>query len=522
MASEGDARRLLAAAVIASMLLAVGGAEGGPGAIAEKYGAMVRVVARELVNRYYADAGAGEVAGCTCSFHDCGDFFPETACIDTRHQEDLDCGPAGPCGRMLVNPELSGVRTPPGLITEDPSLSPDVLKDICLTQGLEETFKKAANFTAGFEPWIYVAMARSGVMRTWPLKPREREPNGQCVHYDPRDRPWFKSATSEPKKVVIIVQASDSMRLPFHMGAGSVGKSRWRVALDAIRGILNTLDHASDYVNVVTFSADAKPLMDGGLVIADVDNIDSLAGKLENVTLAAGADNKKAFDLAFDLLDGSISRAGIDDSCQNIIIHIGDGSDCTTSTRPQGSCSLGESSSGRLPDGVFKNLEAVRERQERLEQDSSRAAIFTCTVENADDSLARQMACANGGTWFTLDGRGEPLNNMEGYFQYLALAVERHLGGANEPVLFSPLYEDASGLGIMTTVSQPIFVNPRCAERNSTVGRLLLGIVAKDITLDSLLEAGLTQQMVETMIRESLGSFRRCNEDYKYAHCKMQ
>eukprot|EP00803_Ostreobium_quekettii_P010902 evm.model.scf_276.2 EVM.evm.TU.scf_276.2 scf_276:4684-11230(-) len=164
-------------------------------------------------------------------------------------------------------------------------------------------------------------------MRTWPLKPREREPNGQCVHYDPRDRPWFKSATSEPKKVVIIVQAS---------------------------------------------------------------------------------------------------------------------------------------------------------------------------------------------------GRGEPLNNMEGYFQYLALAVERHLGGANEPVLFSPLYEDASGLGIMTTVSQPIFVNPRCAERNSTVGRLLLGIVAKDITLDSLLEAGLTQQMVETMIRESLGSFRRCNEDYKYAHCKMQ
>ncbi|CAD7705420.1 unnamed protein product, partial [Ostreobium quekettii] len=98
-----------------------------------------------------------------------------------------------------------------------------------------------------------------------------------------------------------------------------------------------------------------------------------------------------------------------------IIIHIGDGEDCTKNGDLP--CSLRESngsddrnvggSRGPVDEnpryGIQKNLEAVEARQRILEQWSSRATMFSLTIEGTKNCLARQLACNNGGAWFSLD-----------------------------------------------------------------------------------------------------------------------
>ncbi|CAD7704091.1 unnamed protein product, partial [Ostreobium quekettii] len=98
-----------------------------------------------------------------------------------------------------------------------------------------------------------------------------------------------------------------------------------------------------------------------------------------------------------------------------IIIHIGDGEDCASNgglpcsvggsgaSGDQGSERSAGSGNGRPREGIQKYLEAVEARQRVLEISSSRAAVFTLTMNAADDGLARQLACANGGAWFRLD-----------------------------------------------------------------------------------------------------------------------
>ena len=80
-----------------------------------------------------------------------------------------------------------------------------------------------------------------------------------CLNeYDPRFRPWYATAASGPKDVVIVVDSSGSM---------SSG-DRIKMAKDAAAKVIDTLS-ANDYVNVIDFASSAKAYSSNGLVKAD-------------------------------------------------------------------------------------------------------------------------------------------------------------------------------------------------------------------------------------------------------------
>lgn len=86
-------------------------------------------------------------------------------------------------------------------------------------------------------------------------------------------------------------------------------------------------------------------------------------------------------------------------SAAQIVILIGDGTDCTL--EGQQKCSLGVPG-GRRHDSLQRVLAEVEKRQQKIEKESNRVAIFTLTVKGGDDSLGRQLACGNGGVWTEL------------------------------------------------------------------------------------------------------------------------
>ncbi|CAD7704090.1 unnamed protein product, partial [Ostreobium quekettii] len=101
---------------------------------------------------------------------------------------------------------------------------------------------------------------------------------------------WYKAATSEPKNVVIIVQAGRSMGDQFHFGGGGAAKTRWDVARDTVNGILLTLDQTIDQVNIVSYNSRAVLLGGASLITASPENVKALVAALDDVSPLDGTD----------------------------------------------------------------------------------------------------------------------------------------------------------------------------------------------------------------------------------------
>eukprot|EP00803_Ostreobium_quekettii_P005590 evm.model.scf_1709.1 EVM.evm.TU.scf_1709.1 scf_1709:6749-8593(+) len=111
---------------------------------------------------------------------------------------------------------------------------------------------------------------------------------------------------------------------------------------------------------------------------------------------------------------------------------------------------------------------------------------------------------------------------MEAYFQYLAFSMEPGERGLMPPAIFTTLRMEFVGLSTVTNAALPVFVRPKCPDGSLSRGKLLLGVVGKDVTLSQLKADGMTEASVKAMITENLGSVRACDESYKYDRCKMQ
>lgn len=111
---------------------------------------------------------------------------------------------------------------------------------------------------------------------------------------------------------------SVSMGNDVSTGAGEAVETRWDVAKDTVKKILTTLDNFNDYVNIVVFDSEARPLRGDVLIEASESNADDLAAALDNVTLADGVDNNKAIKLAFDLFENTFRRHDDASVCQNV------------------------------------------------------------------------------------------------------------------------------------------------------------------------------------------------------------
>ena len=154
--------------------------------------------------------------------------------------------------------------------------------------------------------YFYMGMQVDGSFEQWPAQ------NFCDPNYDPRFRPWYSSAASGPKKVVILVDVSGSMG-----SAGRIG-----LAKDAVIAVLDTLSW-KDEAMIITFNSDVAGISTsgGGLVTMSEAEIKAQKKWAQINVVAGGGTNFVApIRKALDVLDKNT-----DESCQNIVLFLTDG-----------------------------------------------------------------------------------------------------------------------------------------------------------------------------------------------------
>ena len=192
---------------------------------------------------------------------------------------------------------------------------------VCSTTGLDAVFQETHDDDT---VWSYFG-SYNGVWRAYPGDARTRDEQG-CREYDPRVRPWYLSAASGSKNLVIVIDVSGSM----NAYDGSNFDSRMDLVRDAVtglnsRGLLDTITQ-NDRVSVVTFSNEAQGL-NSGLVAGTAENIGDLKAKVNNIKASGRTYTLSGLTVAFDQLIEATESEVVGDSCNNIVLFLTDGVD---------------------------------------------------------------------------------------------------------------------------------------------------------------------------------------------------
>ena len=320
----------------------------------------------------------------------------------------------------------------------------------CWTRGLEPQFVQNRIEDEQSQrslKWQYIGTP-SGFYRIYPGVTQE-----ECFSYDPRIRPWYVTATSGPKNVILVIDVSGSMN----------NNGRLELALDAAITVIKTLTN-SDFVTVIVFSDSAQQLLvfnqlPNTLIPATNKNIYQLCNLLYDLSAYGGTNFQAAMELAFQVLDETGENSA---NCHSAILFLTDGHPT------QGSI---QSESG------LTNLV----QQLNSNGDTFKATVFTYTLgSGASTSIPLAIACGNRGIYAHVDDGGNLRGQMSQYYDYYA-SLRR---AGDEHVMWVEPYMDASGAGMLVTASKAVY------DMQSHPVRLL-GVVAVDILVSDLETAGL-------------------------------
>ncbi|XP_077995824.1 VWFA and cache domain-containing protein 1-like [Glandiceps talaboti] len=325
---------------------------------------------------------------------------------------------------------------------------------------MKENFRKVPTLK-----WQYFN-SEEGVFTIYPSNKLDSCTDG----YDGRFRPWYVEAVSpEPKNLVVVIDKSGSM------GDKHGGKTFMEIAIDAALTVLDTLN-PSDRVGVVAFSSNANTLRSWSretdyldcfseqLAQATLANIDFLKDFISSLQPSGNTYYGLALREAFSLLQRSYN-AKEDLKREQVILFLSDG-EPTDSTR-----------------------DIMREVKSSNEQMENKVVILTIAFGTSSGisflaDLAKQdfmkygIGPANNtigdiqeGQYTHVSDSTRLRNTMARYYDFFANTEK--LG--DEPI-FSVPYQDAFGLGLMTTAAIPVKYNG-----------VLKGAVGTDFTLDDLL-----------------------------------
>uniref|UniRef100_A0A4W4F8K1 VWFA domain-containing protein n=1 Tax=Electrophorus electricus TaxID=8005 RepID=A0A4W4F8K1_ELEEL len=158
--------------------------------------------------------------------------------------------------RLSVNIQQSVIQVPTSVYNKDP----DILNGVYMSEALNEVFvsnyEKDPTLT-----WQYFG-SPTGFLRLYPGIQWTPDENG-VVTFDVRNRNWYIQAATSPKDIIIVVDASGSMK-----------GLRMTIAKHTINTILNTLGE-NDFVNVIAYTDYVQyldPCFKGTLVQANQEN----------------------------------------------------------------------------------------------------------------------------------------------------------------------------------------------------------------------------------------------------------
>ena len=335
--------------------------------------------------------------------------------------------------------------------------------------------------TSAIDPRLCLG-TRDGHFRRYPAAADERDEEtgdpliGGCRPYDPRGRPWYVAASMGPKDVVLVVDTSESMN-----ALGKNGRSRWDVTKRAVLDILSTMTPAQ-YVNIIPFSDSAEPLWKGEkLAQGSRGKIKILRSRVEKTFPRGGTHFENAIRAAFRLLTDGCKHRKPCSNCHKVILFLTDGKDTSGVD--------GESIKPSKMVKVIAKLQHVLKKASGV-----RASIFTYSImEDADDAMLRQIACANNGAWSFVGADSNTFDVLNPYYLYFAA------GRPQKPVWMGP-YKNDAGSGKIATVSVPFY-----SKGTPNVRKVFLGVVGLTIKFESKYErSGMTyEEVMDVLVSHS-------------------
>ncbi|KAK6994362.1 Voltage-dependent calcium channel subunit alpha-2/delta-2 [Biomphalaria glabrata] len=346
----------------------------------------------------------------------------------------------------------------------------EILNGLNWSAALDEQFAKNYNNDSDIL-WQYFG-SHTGFMRSFPAATWPQTPPVDL--YDVRRQSWYTQGSSSPKDMMILIDKS-----------GSTHGQSLQLMKNAVKSILDTLGE-NDFVNIIAFGE--KPefvstcFNHTAFVQANFRNKKRLEKDVDLIKASGQADFSKAIQFAFEKFqefnNATDPSLNIGANCNKVIM--------------------------LLTDGGTDTAESVFEKYNWPEKS---VRVFTYAVGPTPNPVhaIRWMACANRGFFSQIPAMGAIRAKVQAYTKNLTKTMQ--LSGAQHilwegtvdpreyiPVLSRPqviqnkktfewgnIYEDYMGLGLMTTVTLPVY-NRSLGSSNQTI----LGVMGIDVTTSKL------------------------------------
>jgi hypothetical protein len=288
-------------------------------------------------------------------------------------------------------------------------------------------------------------------------------PTTKTSDYNPKSRPWYVSATSAQKNIIIMIDLSDALH-------DSTGVRLQRMKQSTLL-LLGSLSYR-DFVGVIAYTEFSKPYIPQ-MMRAKMKNIDALTLYVNSLKVVpdSRANLADAFTGAYTMLANSVS-SGLSSSCNNVFIILSTGSNDLTAVKPINVVKQSEFQNVT----VFSNIYA---------SNTSQGGIL---------DLA-EVSCFTNGNLLTVKTNDDADNVIVKFNEYMATATYNTIVRWSEP------YDDELTGARITTGSLPIYVN------DSSL-RYAYGVVALDINVSTLMKVD--QNLTETDVMNYLIAKQSC------------
>lgn len=347
-----------------------------------------------------------------------------------------------------VNLNFSSIQVPTDIYEGDP----EILNSILASDPVDEVFRQNA---ADDEEliWQYFGSAK-GFYRSYPAK--QWVSSTVFDQYDVRRRGWYIQATSSPKNIMILIDVS-----------GSTFGMTLEVIKVSVSKALDTLGN-DDYVMVAKFNKECVNIesCEGfqTFVQANLRNKEHLKEKVQQLEAKGQVDFDEALRFAFDRFKEFEKKELENEAKKNV------GANCIRAIMI-------------FTDGGRDMGREILEAENRRNGEPW-VRIFVYNV--GTDSMVpsdgvKAMACENKGFFSNIRSFGAVRLTTLDYVPVLS----RPMVLSNQKNFqWSDIYLDALGLGMMTTLTYPVYNQ----SKDGTPSEELLGVVGTDITTKNMAE----------------------------------
>eukprot|EP00111_Clytia_hemisphaerica_P021737 TCONS_00063925-protein len=313
-----------------------------------------------------------------------------------------------------------------------------VVRDIQWTKALNKIFQNNFEQYSGLS-WQYFGTVE-GVHRQFPGREWPLPSNGFPDLYDARRRPWYIQGANSPKNVIILIDRS-----------GSLLGSRIEIASYAARILVETLT-TNDFFHVITFNEESDLICchtneQNKLLQATRGNKEYVKALLKQIKAEGTTDWERAIKMALQMLkktqedmEGSL--------CQQTLFILSDGS-------------------ATYPKELFEKYDP-----------HGLVHVFAYVIgpKQYEVTQMQEMACKHKGVFLRISSIGAVWDIVTSSTRILSRPIGR---SADKPTTFTSAFVDATGGGLVSTGSTPVF-----KKSNSE----LLGVMATDVPVKDLHE----------------------------------